>query len=131
MDQSVRRTGRRRLHGANRLAGETDSLCNAVACSARNRERDSRRSMAILIGVDEAGLGPNLGPYVVTATVWQVPGKRSDFDLWQALVEVVTNAPEIGDARLHIADSKAVFQPGKGLSTLERGVLTALRLCCE
>jgi hypothetical protein len=87
--------------------------------------------MAILIGVDEAGLGPNLGPYVVTATVWEVPGKRADFDLWQALAEIVTHAPVAGDARLHIADSKAVFQPGQGLAALERGVLTALRWCCE
>src|SRR6478609_8214760 len=29
------------------------------------------RSMGILIGMDEAGYGPNFGPLVVAATVWQ------------------------------------------------------------
>ena len=28
--------------------------------------------MAYLIGTDEAGYGPNLGPLVVSATVWRV-----------------------------------------------------------
>ena len=29
--------------------------------------------MTYLIGTDEAGYGPNLGPLVISATVWQVP----------------------------------------------------------
>ena len=29
------------------------------------------RNMGILIGMDEAGYGPNFGPLVVAATVWQ------------------------------------------------------------
>ena len=34
--------------------------------------------MAILIGIDEAGYGPNYGPLVVAATAWHVPeGKVS------------------------------------------------------
>ena len=31
------------------------------------------RKMQYLLGTDEAGYGPNLGPLVVTATVWEVP----------------------------------------------------------
>jgi hypothetical protein len=42
---------------------------------------------------------------------------------------VLTNAPRAKDERLHVADSKRVFQPGSGIGSLERGVLTALRLC--
>jgi hypothetical protein len=30
--------------------------------------------MALLIGMDEAGYGPNLGPLVISATAWEVPG---------------------------------------------------------
>ena len=34
--------------------------------------------MGLLIGMDEAGYGPNLGPLVVTVTVWEVPGSPRD-----------------------------------------------------
>jgi len=35
--------------------------------------------MGILIGMDEAGYGPNYGPLVVAATAWQVPDEGSGF----------------------------------------------------
>src|SRR5580700_8182358 len=44
--------------------------------------------MGFVIGMDEAGYGPNLGPLVLTATVWEVPGrwpKRTDF--WQVFAD--------------------------------------------
>ncbi|MBX3431899.1 MAG: hypothetical protein KF847_01000 [Pirellulales bacterium] len=34
--------------------------------------------MAILIGVDEAGYGPNLGPLVVAASAWQIEYNRAE-----------------------------------------------------
>jgi ribonuclease HII len=34
--------------------------------------------MGILIGMDEAGYGPNLGPLVVAATAWEVADEVSD-----------------------------------------------------
>ena len=34
--------------------------------------------MAILIGVDEAGYGPNYGPLAIAATAWRVAGERSE-----------------------------------------------------
>lgn len=91
--------------------------------------------MARLIGMDEAGLGPNLGPFVVAATVWDVPVRPHEFDFWQTFASVLTNSPDSKDARLHIADSKQVFQPQRdrsklhrSLEGLERGVLSALGL---
>ena len=85
--------------------------------------------MPLLIGMDEAGLGPNLGPFVVAASVWEVPSSPGGFDFWTAFDTVLTNTPRKHDERLHVADSKRVFQPGSGIASLERGVLTALRLC--
>ena len=35
--------------------------------------------MGILIGMDEAGYGPNFGPLVVAATAWEVPDEGSGF----------------------------------------------------
>jgi hypothetical protein len=84
--------------------------------------------MGLFIGMDEAGYGPNLGPLVVTVTVWEVPGEPSEFDFWNELNDVVTQSPVRGDPRLHIADSKQVYTPARGLKALERSVLSAVNL---
>jgi ribonuclease HII len=83
--------------------------------------------MSYLIGTDEAGYGPNLGPLLVAATVWKVPHQPHDVDLYQALNKAVCSAPDNrADTRLVIADSKQVYKSGNGLDALERGVLAAL-----
>ncbi len=84
--------------------------------------------MGLLIGMDEAGYGPNLGPLVVTVTVWEVPGSPRDFDLWAAMADVAQQSPSKELLKLQIADSKQVYSPGKGLAALEKSVLSALRL---
>lgn len=84
--------------------------------------------MALLIGMDEAGLGPNFGPFVVAATVWEVPDSETGFDFWTAFDTILTRKLAAGDARIHVADSKQVFQAQKGLEALERGVWSALCL---
>src|SRR4051812_40641691 len=78
--------------------------------------------------MDEAGLGPNFGPFVSALTVWDVPSRPKSFNFWRTFAEILTNAPEPNDTRLHVADSKMVFQPQRGYAALERGVLSALRL---
>src|SRR5688500_11060485 len=85
--------------------------------------------MRLLLGTDEAGYGPNLGPLVVAATAWQVPDRLAPEAMYDALNEIVcTAAPKPDDFRLAIADSKQLYRPGCGLASLERGVLTALAL---
>ena len=37
--------------------------------------RAAREPGRIVIGVDEAGYGPNIGPLIVAATAWRVPAK--------------------------------------------------------
>jgi ribonuclease HII len=85
-------------------------------------------AMGLLIGMDEAGLGPNLGPLVVTVTVWEVPGSPREFDLWDAMSDIASQSPTKEPLKLHVADSKLVYSPGKGLVALERAVLSAMRL---
>ncbi len=84
--------------------------------------------MGLLIGMDEAGYGPNLGPLVVTVTVWDVPGSPREFDLWAAMADIAQQTPSKEPLKLQIADSKQVYSPGKGLAALEKSVLSALRL---
>lgn len=79
------------------------------------------------IGTDEAGLGPNLGPLVVSATVWQMPEHIGVEGLFDRLAEVVApSADEAVGGRIAIADSKKLYQPGGSLRHLERGVLATL-----
>lgn len=84
--------------------------------------------MGIFIGTDEAGYGPNLGPLVITATAWQVPGDPREFDFFAALAEIVSQRAEKSSSRIHVADSKDVYSPARGLDSLETSVLTLLRL---
>lgn len=79
--------------------------------------------MAWLIGVDEAGYGPNLGPFVMTAAALQLP----DFQCpWQLLSHAVRRHAAGSDDRLVVDDSKAVFAPKHGLRPLEGAVLPFL-----
>ena len=41
--------------------------------------------MGYLIGTDEAGYGPNLGPLVISATVWEAPDGVGGEDLFGRL----------------------------------------------
>jgi len=79
-----------------------------------------------LIGTDEAGYGPNLGPLVVAGTLWEVPDDLNPMDLWESLQSVLTCAPERNDRRLHVADSKAVYSANRSLEDLEVPVLAFL-----
>lgn len=84
--------------------------------------------MGLVIGIDEAGYGPNLGPLVITASVWEVPGSPRETDFWTQLAEVVSQERPGARDRLHIADSKQVYSPGRGLQSLERGILSVLSM---
>ena len=99
------------------------------ACLTRYRGYVSLPDMGFLIGTDEAGYGPNLGPLVVSASVWHVPQTDLEqVDLYDQLAPVVTRNRTAD--RLAIADSKRLFRPGRpghpgaGLEPLERGVLS-------
>ena len=82
--------------------------------------------MAIIIGTDEAGYGPNLGPLLIAATVWRVPDEQLDGDLYQLLAPVV-GASVKDDSRLVIADSKELYKPQGSLERLEQGLLAAIK----
>ena len=77
------------------------------------------------VGVDEAGLGPNLGPLVIVATRWTGLECHTD-DLWKRFQTAVTQQAD--GKRLHIGDSKSVYRSKKDFGSLERsarGILAA------
>ncbi|MCG6155044.1 hypothetical protein [Rubinisphaera margarita] len=77
-----------------------------------------------LIGLDEAGYGPKLGPLVIGATLWSVPARLPVDSLWEKLEQVLTNRPSRDDSRLHVGDSKEVYSSSRGLAALERSVMS-------
>ncbi|HET6884155.1 MAG TPA: hypothetical protein VFI31_28630 [Pirellulales bacterium] len=100
--------------------------------------------MGYIVGTDEAGYAPNLGPLVITATVWSVPGDPRNVDLYKLLSKAVAKTPgkpakrssnasgkprtSAAARRVVFADSKIVYRPPDGLGQLELGVLAALAL---
>lgn len=78
--------------------------------------------MTLLIGTDEAGYGPNLGPLTVAATAWRVAAPPDEVEA--TLAAAVDAAVP---ARLW-GDSKTIYRAGAGFEQLEGGVLVALGL---
>ncbi|MHC5213685.1 MAG: hypothetical protein ACYSOO_03740, partial [Planctomycetota bacterium] len=66
-------------------------------------------SMALLVGIDEAGYGPLLGPLVVSAVALEVPEGLLRADLWEVLAKAVSAQKRGLAGRLLIADSKKAY----------------------
>lgn len=76
--------------------------------------------MPWVVGIDEAGYGPNLGPLVQAAVALRLPD--GDVAGWDTLKPWVRRAHERDDGRLLIDDSKKVYAGPNGFAKLERGV---------
>ena len=87
--------------------------------------------MKYLVGTDEAGYGPNLGPLVISATLWETPSQVDCEELFEQVQSVIAPALDKIKASgpfVAMADSKVLYTPGKGLRHLERGLWAALGL---
>ena len=100
--------------------------------------------MTLIIGTDEAGYGPNLGPLVVAATAWRVEAtpanaavyletavaaaQRDTEALWPEKIRQRGNRRASGRTVPLWADSKQIYRAGAGFCALEQGVLVALSL---
>jgi hypothetical protein len=82
--------------------------------------------MVFVLGTDEAGYGPNLGPLCIGASAWQLPDDAPSDGLYERLAAVVCNQAKDRCGKLAIADSKCLYKSGDTLELLERGVLIAL-----
>ncbi len=81
--------------------------------------------MTWIIGIDEAGYGPNLGPFVMSAVACRVPDHNRMTNLWDLLCRTVCRSADADEGKLLIDDSKRVYT-ATGLAGLELGFLPTL-----
>ena len=74
------------------------------------------------VGIDEAGYGPNLGPFVMTLVACHMPDDRC---LWETMKSHVRRFDDPADHRMIVADSKQVYSTAQGWDQLERTALSA------
>ena len=82
--------------------------------------------MAILVGIDEAGYGPILGPLVVSATAFELPDAHLKTPLWDLLRASVCNRLAGAAGRIAINDSKKLHSAKAKYHVLQRSVLACL-----
>lgn len=88
--------------------------------------------MAYLIGTDEAGYGPNLGPLVVSATVWQVPDDLTHANLYAAVKDCITPLPKHlakkSKSRKKVAAKKSVAKKSAKKSSKKQSTRRKIRI---
>lgn len=83
--------------------------------------------MALLIGIDEAGYGPLLGPLTVSAAGFVVSDDQLASDHWGILKKAISKEKRSLKGRLLITDSKKAYNRKAGPVHLRRTVLTAIK----
>jgi ribonuclease HII len=79
--------------------------------------------MTWIVGIDEAGYGPNLGPLVMSSATFRVQEENGSIDLWEVYRPVVRRHFEPEDGRLMVEDSKIVYSTRTGIHDLESSIL--------
>lgn len=83
------------------------------------QSQQARSDPRLRAGLDEAGLGPLLGPYALGMVVLETPAGQHD--AWRALAPLVGDGGANSRARLHVADSKRLYdRSARGGQRLER-----------
>ena len=83
----------------------------------------------LLIATDEAGYGPKLGPLVIAATAWTIPGDGLSHAAIDDLFAGLRSPAKIGSLNIKVDDSKAVFKSGGGLAGLHAVVSASHHAC--
>ncbi|MBX3420892.1 MAG: hypothetical protein KF752_04970 [Pirellulaceae bacterium] len=83
----------------------------------------------LIIGIDEAGYGPSLGPLLIGGSAWLVPHGLSDTQFSLCLSpQFAPSAWASGCSHVPLGDSKKLYRSGSGLGSLEYGLLAMVGL---
>ncbi len=81
------------------------------------------RSQKLIIGLDEAGYGPNLGPFCVGMSVWIVPQKVHASELTSILHPLFQNRPlDKTQSWIPLGDSKLLYKSQGSAASLTFGL---------
>ncbi|GAB5402510.1 MAG: hypothetical protein Aurels2KO_07410 [Aureliella sp.] len=94
------------------------------------------RNRKLVIGVDEAGYGPNLGPLTLAASIWEVDANLSEAKFCEAMsgrfgttsLSASTKSSDGAGGKVPLGDSKKLYDRSKGIAPLETGVLAMTQL---
>lgn len=78
--------------------------------------------MAVVVGIDEAGYGPRLGPLVITAAAFRVRDELAEAPLWDLMAPVAGRGSR-SPGLIPVDDSKRLFSQALGVRRLERTAL--------
>jgi ribonuclease HII len=81
--------------------------------------------MPIIAGIDEAGYGPTLGPFVLSKVVMEIPDEyHHETNIWHILKDAISEKIQKRGNRIIVGDSKKLYQQKTGLKMLEEAVLS-------
>jgi len=84
--------------------------------------------VAVLVGIDEAGYGPLMGPLVVSGTAFRVEETPEGGSLWDRLPGVVGRVGGTTKCALVVDDSKRLYTRSAGLKRLEHAACAFMEL---
>lgn len=88
-------------------------------------------SNVLIVGIDEAGYGPILGPLVVSAVGFLVPRASADVPVRDLIGHCATTKNTAGGRRLPIVDSKKLYSRKDGCGRLEKTALSLVRAVAD
>ena len=77
----------------------------------------------LIAGIDEAGLGPLLGPLTIGVSAFEADQSLVGADFWRLMEGRVSSNPKEKKERIVVCDSKKLHSPSRGLKNLEENLL--------